>query len=49
MSLPIELCCECGCATGRAGIHDDSLYTEDYVGPYCEECFDEATSASEKG
>lgn len=36
-----EICCECDESTGRAGIGDDSLYTEIEVGPYCWECFPE--------
>lgn len=34
-----ELCAECDKKTGRAGIHDDSLYIGE-IGPLCEECHD---------
>jgi hypothetical protein len=34
-----EECCECGEYTGRAGIGEDSLYTDDCIGPYCEDCW----------
>lgn len=34
-----EHCCECGEETGRAGATEDSLYTEEGEGPYCEECW----------
>lgn len=37
--MSVETCCECEQETGRAGIHDDSLYFEDGSGPYCQECF----------
>lgn len=35
-----EHCCSCGEETGRAGRHDDSLFTDD-GGPYCESCYEE--------
>ena len=35
----LETCCECGSPTGRAGIHDDSLYATSDFGPYCEGCW----------
>ena len=35
----LETCCECGSPTGRAGIHDDSLYATSDFGPYCEDCW----------
>ena len=35
----LEHCCECGEATGRAGIGEDSLYYEDGRGPYCQDCY----------
>ena len=35
-----ETCCECGCATGRAGRGDDSMYCDDCdAGPFCEDCY----------
>jgi len=34
-----ERCTECGEATGRAGVHDDSNYLDSGDGPYCDECF----------
>lgn len=39
MSRPIEYCDECGEPTGKAGIGEDSLYTN-AAGPFCEECWD---------
>ena len=39
MSEPLELCCDCDAATGRAGRADDSLYAGEY-GPLCEECYE---------
>ena len=38
---PVEYCCRCDCATGRAGVGEDSLYTAS-DGPFCEDCFDAA-------
>ena len=35
-----ELCCECDEPTGKAGAGEDSLFTDDGNGPYCEECWD---------
>jgi hypothetical protein len=35
----IERCIECDEATGKAGRLDDSLYTDDSEGPFCESCF----------
>ena len=35
MNTPEE-CCVCGDKTGKAG--EDSLYTEDGLGPYCDRC-----------
>ena len=34
-----ETCSVCGEMTGRAGRADDSIYTEDGVGPFCESCW----------
>lgn len=45
MNKTLEYCCECEEPTGRAGAGEDSLYTEDDEGPYCEGCFDEKESA----
>ena len=42
----LEYCCECGSATGRAGKHDDSLFTDDGDGPYCHECWIDLTEAA---
>ena len=41
ITMDPEYCCQCGNTTGRAGIHDDSLYTDDGDGPFCEDCFEE--------
>lgn len=38
MRKKLELCCECGQPTGKAGILDDSLYI-DGEGPFCDECY----------
>ena len=38
-----EYCCQCGEATGRAGVGEDSLYTAN-AGPFCEDCYPEVTS-----
>lgn len=35
-----ELCRKCDAETGRAGIHEDSLYIAEF-GPYCEDCYNE--------
>ena len=37
-----EICCQCEGATGRAGRADDSLYTDNDWGPYCEDCWGDA-------
>lgn len=42
MEIQLELCCRCGDPTGRAGRADDSLYTDDDLGPYCWDCWDDA-------
>ena len=39
--MTLELCCECGQPTGRAGRGEDSLYASDF-GPYCEDCWYDA-------
>ena len=39
MMAELETCCECGLPTGRAGIHDDSLFATSDFGPYCEDCW----------
>ncbi|MFW6369094.1 MAG: hypothetical protein ACOC0J_00750 [Myxococcota bacterium] len=36
-----ELCSVCDEPTGRAGAGEDSLYTEDGAGPFCESCWEE--------
>jgi NAD-dependent SIR2 family protein deacetylase len=38
--MKYEYCCKCGCATGKAGASEDSLYTE-ADGPFCEDCYPE--------
>lgn len=37
-----EFCCQCEGWTGRAGRADDSLYTDNDWGPYCEDCWEDA-------
>ena len=39
-TLAYEECCICDSETGRAGIGEDSLYTND-DGPFCEDCYDQ--------
>jgi len=39
---PLELCCCCDTPTDKAGASEDSLYTEDGEGPYCEPCYNDA-------
>lgn len=34
-----ERCCACDARTGRAGRDEDSHYTENGDGPYCDECW----------
>jgi hypothetical protein len=34
-----ETCSECGEYTGRAGRGDDSIFTDDGVGPLCTQCW----------
>jgi hypothetical protein len=34
-----ETCSECGEDTGRAGRGDDSIFTDDGVGPLCTQCW----------
>ena len=46
--MKYEYCCKCGCATGKAGAGDDSLYTE-HDGPFCEDCFPDAQPKQEQG
>ena len=38
--MSVELCIVCDEPTGRAGIHEDSLFTEEGIGPHCEFCFE---------
>lgn len=40
MSDQEERCTLCDETTGRAGKGEDSLYTEDDRGPFCEKCWD---------
>ena len=39
MSDQIERCIQCDEPTERAGRSEDSLYTDDGKGPFCETCF----------
>ena len=38
----VEECMVCHEPTGKAGRDEDSLYTPNGVGPWCEQCFDDA-------
>lgn len=40
--MSLEICRQCEGATGRAGRADDSLYTDNDWGPYCEDCWGDA-------
>jgi hypothetical protein len=40
--MSLEICCQCEGTTGRAGRGDDSLYTDNDWGPYCEDCWGDA-------
>jgi len=40
MKQEIEHCCACEAATGRAGRGEDSLYSTQGYGPFCEDCWD---------
>ena len=42
-----EYCCKCWNETGKAGRHDDSLFTDNGEGPYCENCWDIIGGGSE--
>lgn len=37
--MSFEICCQCEGTTGRAGRGEDSLYTDNDWGPYCEDCW----------
>lgn len=41
MSYRYERCFLCGFETGRAGKADDSIYSDDGRGPWCEDCYRE--------
>jgi len=46
MAKKYERCCHCDDLTGRAGVHDDSIYLTmkadgEYKGPFCEDCRDQ--------
>lgn len=41
MGLELERCTDCGEPTDRAGAADDSIYTSEGLGPFCDECWDE--------
>lgn len=43
---PAELCLYCGDATGHAGQGDGSLFVGT-IGPFCDDCYSEATSEYE--
>ena len=43
----LEHCCKCGDATGKAGAGEDSLFTDDGIGPFCEECWAELEEANQ--
>ena len=40
----LEICCDCGDPTGRAGVDEDSLYA-DGLGPFCPDCWDDLPHA----
>ena len=40
--MGLEICCQCEGTTGRAGRGEDSLYTDNDWGPYCEDCWGDA-------
>ena len=40
--MSLEICCQCEGTTGRAGRGEDSLYTDNDWGPYCEDCWGDA-------
>ena len=44
MSDRIEVCCNCGDPTGKAGPMDDSVYCQCGVGPFCDNCDDQHIS-----
>jgi hypothetical protein len=39
-NIPVEYCERCKEPTGRAGKFDDSLYTSEGYGPFCQDCYD---------
>jgi len=41
----LEYCWACGNPTDRAGAEEDSLFTAEGIGPYCEECWDALSEA----
>ena len=42
----VERCAVCDEPTGRAGLHEDSLYLEDGYGPLCEACYESAITVA---
>lgn len=38
----LEMCANCDQPTGKAGRHEDSLYLDNWAGPLCETCYEEA-------
>ena len=40
--MSLEIWCQCEGTTGRAGRGEDSLYTDNDWGPYCEDCWGDA-------
>ena len=42
-----EYCCQCDDPTGRAGVDEDSLYTDDNRGPFCIDCYEELVMLTE--
>ena len=40
----LERCCDCDDTTGKAGQSEDSLYTSNGVGPFCETCWNEGNA-----
>jgi hypothetical protein len=49
MTRPYELCCSCNARTGRAGKGEDSLYSVNGEGPFCEDCFNDLTCRNCEG
>lgn len=44
-----ELCIWCGCATGKAVVNEDSLYSDSLgIGPFCNECWEDLRKTFEE-